>query len=521
MNMKLKRLFITGIVCTSMLLISGGCTNSNSDKASPLEPQVVSENETAKKIKEGGKVVVAVPQDPDFLDPHKAVASGTQEMMFNVFEGLLKADDKGSLVTAVAEKYSISEDGLTYTFTLRKGVKFHNGDPVTIEDVKYSFDRLMGVGTDTPLSSAFKAVESVETPDDQTIVFKLKQINASFLVNFTQAILPKDVEDPNKNPIGTGPFKFVEYIPSQRVVIKKFDGYWQQGIPKLDEVEFRIMDSQAALMSLQAGEIDMFPRIANEQVELLGDQFKVIRGMQNMVQLMTMNFKEEPFSDIKVRKAINYAIDTDEIIEAVALGYGTKLGSNMSPVVANYYQEGLENIYDQNIEKAKGLLKEAGYENGFKTTITVPSNYKFHVDTAQVIANQLEKAGITAEIEQVEWSVWLERVYQGRDYKMTIIGLTGKLDPHQDLMRYESSYPSNFFNYSNSKYDELIAQALLEVDAAKRAALYKEAQRILSEDAAAVYIMDPNFTVALKKNLDGYKLYPIYVQDMAAMYYTE
>lgn len=479
-------------------------------------------NPGQKVPKAGGNVVVVVPQDPDFLDPHLAVASGTSEIMFNVFEGLLKPDKNGNLYPAVAENYEVSEDGLTYTFEIREGIKFHNGKTVTPEDVKYSIERLMGAETGKPLSSAFANVERVEILDQKTVAIKIKEYDASFLSNLTAAILPKDNADHNANPIGTGPFKFVEYLPEQRLVIEKFDGYWQKGVPYLDRVEFRMIpDNEAALLSFKAGEIDIYPRIDNERLAELGPGFHDIQGMQNMVQLMAMNMAKEPFKDIRVRQAINYAVDVDEIIEAVAHGYGTKLGSNMSPVMAKYYQDGLQDTYNLDVVKAKQLLKEAGYEKGFKTKISVPSNYQFHVDTAQVIANQLKKVGIEAEIEMVEWGVWLDRVYKGRDYELTIIGLTGKLDPHQVLVRYKSDNPGNFFNYNNPAYDSLMEEAAREIDDNKRAEIYKEAQKKLVEDAAAVYIMDPNYTVAMKSNLDGYTLYPLYVQDMSTIYYTE
>ncbi|WP_262677821.1 ABC transporter substrate-binding protein [Paenibacillus sp. J5C2022] len=475
-----------------------------------------------KKPSYGGEVVMVVPQDPDYLDPHMSAASGTLEMMFNVFEGLLKSNEKGELQPAVASSYDISEDGLTYTFKLREGVKFHNGNDVTAEDVQYSIERLMGKDTGQPLKTAFDNVESVTIIDAHTVELKLKQNDVSFLSFMTNAILPAGYDKHNEAPIGTGPFKFVEYSPNQRVVIAKNEDYYVEGVPYLDKVEFRIMpDGESSLLALKAGDVDIYPRIGDERIAELGDEFRYVDGMQNMVQLMTMNIARKPFDDVKVRQAINYAVDVDSIIELIANGKGTKLGSNMSPVMDKYFQEDLENTYNVNIEKAKELLKEAGYEDGFTTTISVPSNYKFHVDTAQVIADQLSQVGIKAEIEMVEWAVWLERIYKGRDYDMTIIGLTGKLDPHEVLVRYVSDYKANFYNYVNPAYDKLINDAKVELDDSKRVELYKEAQKILTQDAVAVYIMDPNFTIAMDKALDGYKLYPLYVQDMSSIHYLK
>lgn len=469
------------------------------------------------------KIVVAVPQDPDFLDPHKASAAGTYEIMFNVFEGLLKPDSTGNVVPAVAESYDISEDGLIYTFKLRDGIKFHNGQPVTMNDVLYSLNRLKGTDEQKALSSDFeKFVESIEAKDDKTVEIKLNTLNTDFLAKFVAAIIPENNQDHNLNPIGTGPFQFVRYQPGQKIVIKKFNEYWNPKLPKIDEVEFRIIpETQTSLMSFMAGEVQMLPRADAIQAEILTDRYNLISVEQNMVQLMAMNIGRKPFDDVRVRQAINYAIDKDEIIEVVANGYGTKLGSNMSPIMNKYYQEGLEDYYATDIEKAKELLKEAGYPDGFKTTITVASNYQFHVDTAQVIVEQLKKAGIEAKIELVEWGVWLDEVYTGREYDMTIIGLTGKLSAYDILKRYLSDYPRNFVNYFNPEFDDLVNSAIKETDVEKKAGMFKRAQTMLTEDAAAVYIMDPNFIVALAPDLFGYNVYPLYVQDMSTMYYKK
>lgn len=503
------------IMAIAMLFFLTGCSSKNDEE--------VKVDDSLSTPIEGGEVVMAIDHEMDSLDPHISSGAGTKEVLFNIYEGLMKPDSTGGVYPAIAKEYKISEDGLSYIFTLRENVIFHDGSTVTVEDVKFSLERVMGKFTENPLSSDLDKVSEINIVDDKNLEIVLKEVDSSLLSKLIIPIIPKSNEGNfTDNPIGTGPFMFEEYLPGQRVVIKKFDQYWNPELPHLDKVEFRIVgDIGAGLLSLRAGEIDMYPRLPNDKIEELGDEFKLVSGPQNLVQLMIMNNNVEPLNDVRVRKAINYAVDVDEIIEAVAYGYGSKLGSNMSPVMEKYYNKELENVYDVNIEKSKELLKEAGYEDGFEITVSIPSNYQFHVDTGQVICEQLKKVGIKCEIKLVEWGVWLEDIYTNRNYDMTIIGFSGKLDPHNILYRYYSDYSKNMMNYSNEEYDKLLDKALLEVDEDSRAQLYKEAQRILSDDGVCVFIMDPQFTVAMKKNITGYDMYPIYVQDMSTVQYLK
>ncbi|PWJ89335.1 peptide/nickel transport system substrate-binding protein [Oceanotoga teriensis] len=470
------------------------------------------------------RIVVRVAQDPDFLDPHRAAASGTYEIMFNVFEGLLDPNTDGGVKPAVASSYSVSDDGKVYTFKLRKGIKFHNNNLVTVEDIKYSLDRLIGTENSNGLSTEFSnKVEKVSIVDDDTVKVFLKELDTNFLSNFIQPIIPKDNDEfQNTKPIGTGPFKFVEYIPGQKIIMEKNENYWNKDVPKIDEIEFRIIpDEQASLLSFKAGEIDMYPRISAEYIESLGENSYVVDGAQNLVQLFAFNMNRKPFNDKRVREAINHVVDKDQIIKALANDYGSKIGTNMSPAMKKYYNEDLENYYDVNIDKAKELLNDAGYKDGFDMIITVPSNYKFHVDTAQIIVEQLKQVGINASIEQVEWGVWLDRVYTSRDYQSTVIAFTGKLNAYDVLKKYMSDYPRNFINYNNEEFDKTMNDIGKEINEDKRVELYKKAEAILTSDAPAVFIMDPNLIVAIKDHFQGYQLYPLYIQDISTMYKVE
>ncbi|MNW25970.1 Oligopeptide-binding protein AppA precursor [compost metagenome] len=505
-------------------LIISGCGGGSTASQQPSDPPAsTAAGDKTGAIQPGGIVRVAMSTEPDNLDPYLSAATDTSSMMDNVFDGLFEAGVDGGLVPAIAESYEISEDGLTYTFKLRQGVKFHDGTDLTSADVYYSYAKLAGLEGAEPLSSKFASVAKINTPDDYTVEVTLKSVDAAFLAANIAAIVPEGYEQQSQAPVGAGPFKFMEYKPGQKLVLTANDAFYDQArAPVLDGVEFQFMpDQNSAVLALQAGDIDMVPGISSQGALQLGEKFNLVSGPQNMVQLMALNHTVEPLNDEKVRQAINYAVDKDVIIQTVVEGQGTKLGTNMSPAMAKYYQEGLENYYTPDLEKAKQLLSESGHPDGFDLTITVPSNYQMHVDTAQVIAEQLKQVGIRVQIKQIEWSNWLENVYNNAQYEATIIGLTGKLDPNEVLVRYESTYNKNFYKYSNSEYDALIAEARTELDEAARADLYKKAQKILTEQAVAVYIMDPSRTVAMAGNLTGFKMYPVQKFDFAEMHYTQ
>jgi peptide/nickel transport system substrate-binding protein len=509
---KSKRLFSIFSIITSIAIaasVAGIRPNSTSVAAS--------------KIKIGGSIVIPITNEPDFLDPHLAVAAGTREILFNIFEGLVKPDSEGNLNPAVASSYKPAKNGLSYTFTLRKGIKFHNGKLVTVQDIKYSLDRAAGKGTGKVLQADLANIKSVDIKDSQTVQVNLIKPDTDFLASLTTAIIPKDYKDENKKPIGTGPFKFVKYTPQQELVVAKNKDYWKNGVPYLDKATFRIKaNTDAAFLDLKAGNADLDPYIESDKAKELTDKYDVLKGNYNLVQLLALNNKVKPFNNIKVRQALSYVVEPKDIINIVGGGDGTQIGSGVFPGFKKYYQAGLEKTYKKNIKKAKELLKQAGYAKGFKFTITAPSNYKFHVDTAQVIAEELKQIGVTASIKQVEWGVWLDQVYKGRKYDATVIALdAAQLTAKALLGRYASNDPGNFINYKNANYDKIFNKAVSETDEAQKVKYYKELQTILTKDAASVFIQDPAKNVIIKKNLGGYKFYPLYVQDLSTIYYKK
>ncbi len=475
------------------------------------------------KAGDGSTITVGIAQDiEDTMDPHLCAAAGTREVLFNIFEGLVKPNSNGELIPAVAESYEISEDGKTYTFVLRDGIKFHNGKAVTVEDVKASINKCAGADGGETLVAAFSNIASIDTPDDKKIVINLVEADTDFLPNLTCAIIPADHLDASTEPIGTGPYMYVSRSPQDNIVLKRFDQYW--GEPAyIENVIFKVIaDPDTIVMSLEGGSIDMFPRVTSAQAAELSDNFTVLEGTMNLVQALYLNNAVEPFTDVKVRQALCYAVDPQEIMDFVSDGKGTEIGSSMFPSFGKYFMEELNDVYNPDIEKAKALLAEAGYENGFTFTITVPSNYEQHVQTAEVIREELKAIGVTAEINQVEWNTWLSDVYSGRQYEATVIGVDAStLSARALLSRYVSDASNNFVNFSSAEYDAAYAAAVASTDDEEQTAQYKKCETILTNEASNVYIQDLPEFVAINNKFTGYEFYPLYAQDISKIRFAK
>ena len=496
----------------------------DSTEANSEEPSGNSAEANSGEPVYGGSVVVGIQQDIDSLDPHKATAAGTKEILFNIFEGLVKPDKNGDLMNAIASDYTVSEDGLVYTFTLREGVKFHNGNAVTAEDVKYSLERASGLLDGTPLISSLSVLTSVDIIDDKTVQVTVGSANTELIYSFVAAIIPAGSgEDASGTPIGTGPFSFVSYTPQVGIVVKKNADYWQEGLPYLDEVNFKIVNSpDTALMEIQGGSIDIYPYLTDSQANELKSSFRILSAPSVNVQALFLNNADPVLGDVRIRQAICYALDKDMVNDFVAGGNATLISSAMLPTLQTYYVD-LNDTYGTgaNIEKAKELMTEAGYPDGFDLEITVPSNYEFHMQTAEVVAEELKAAGINAVINPVEWNTWLEECYTNRNYQSTICAITSDMTPGYLMNRFQTDSKKNFINFASAEYDETYQKAAAAMDSAEKAEYYKQLQQILNDEAGSAFIQVPPITIAMNPKLAGYVFYPVYVQDMSTVYFVE
>ena len=500
-----------------------GSSEDNASAASQAESSESSQSQAGSPVY-GGSIVVGIQQDVDSLDPHKATAAGTKEILFNIFEGLVKPDENGDLMNALASDYTISEDGLVYTFTLREGVKFHNGNTVTAQDVKYSLDRASGLLDGTPLISSLSVLTSVDILDEKTVQVTVGSANTELIYSFVAAIIPAGSgEEESGTPIGTGPFSFVSYKPQEGVEIAKNADYWQEGLPYLDEVNFKIVNSpDTALLELKGGSIQIYPYLTDSQANELKDSFQILSAPSDVVQALFLNNAVEPLNDVRIRQAICYALDLDMVNEFVAGGGATLVSSAMLPTLQTYYVD-LTDTYGSgaNIQKAQELMADAGFPDGFDLEITVPSNYEYHMQTAEVVAEQLKAAGINATINPVEWSSWLSDCYTDRNYQSTISGITSDMTPGYLTNRFQTDSKKNFVNFASDAYDEAYQNAAAALDPAEKAEYYKQVQKILCDEAGSAFIQVPPITIAMDPKLAGYKFYPVYVQDMSTVYYTE
>ena len=447
-------------------------------------------------------------------------AAGTKEILFNVFEGLVKPDSSGRIVPAVASDVSRSADGLVYSFTLRDGILFHNGQPVEMDDVIYSIQRRWDGNDSAAYLKALNVIKELKVEGKKLDIILSEPSNEFLAALMDVYIIPKDNSELETSPVGTGPYRFVSRSVQDSLVLESFDSYWgEKG--RIKTVVFKVLESADGLiLGLQSGALDLVAHLSSDQTAQLDEGFNVVVGTMNIVQALYLNNAAKPFDDVRVRQALCYAIDRQAIIDIAFDGYGVPLGTSMFPSFAKYYVDSLTDYYSYDPEKARSLLSEAGYPDGFKMTISVPSNYTPHVNAATVIAEQLRDVGIYATLNLLDWSTWLSEVYSKRNFQTTVTGVTSdNMTARKLLERFGTTTGNNFTNYSNSEYDAVLALALSESDDAAQTELYKKLEMNLTENAANVYIQDLADLIAVRNGLGGYVLYPLYVMDVSTLFW--
>ncbi|MGH7345580.1 MAG: ABC transporter substrate-binding protein [Candidatus Rokuibacteriota bacterium] len=448
-------------------------------------------------------LVVQTTTEPPGLDLTATPASATAGVVFfNVQEALVKVDRHGKLVPWLAEKWHTS-DNKNYTFFLKRGVRFHNGREMKAADVKFVLDRAMNPETKHPAIKQYESIADIFVKDDYTITIVLKSATANFLLTMARqgsVIYPREAVDTLKSePIGTGPYKLGEWVRGDRIVLVKNPEYHVKGLPKVERVTYRfIADPNAALAALKAGDIDasMFGLGPEHVPDLQKDaRFQVIIGETTSDVILAMNNSKKPYTDVRVRRAVTHGVNKPDVVKGAMFGFGRVLGSNVDPL--NPYFVDMSGAVPYDPAKAKKLLAEAGYPNGFETVLKVPPQYPYTVRTGEVLTDQLQKIGVKVRIEQIEWGQWLSRVWKEAEYDLTIIGHAEAWD----IANYAN--PKYYFRYDNADFQKLFKDSETTVDDKARRELFVKMQKKLAEDAPVVWLYIYPRLAVTKKGLQG------------------
>ncbi len=462
-------------------------------------------------------VVMAMTLEPPGLDPTAGAASAIAEIVqYNIFETLTKINSDGTVSPLLAEKWEVSPDLKTYTFTLRKGVKFQNGEPFNANAVRFSFERAGGEKSTNKDKRTFAMMDRVAVIDDYTVVILNKQLDPDFLFLMGQAtaiiVEPKSADTNATKPVGTGPYQLSAWAKGSSVTLTKWDAYRNAAAIKMKKVTFRfISDTAAQVAALLAGDVDAFVRVTPRSVpQFKGNaKFQVVVSGSRAKTILAINNKKKPLDDVRVRRAICAAIDRKAVIEGAADGYGAPIGSHYVPGAFGYVDT--TGINPFNIDKAKALLAEAGVKTPLTLSLVLPP-VPYARQGGEVIAAQLAKIGIVAKIENVEWAQWLSGTYTNKNYDLTIIS---HVEPF-DLGNYAK--PGYYWGYESPKFTELFDKLQNAPRAADRAKLLGDAQRMLANEAVHGFLYQPQWITVANKGLKGlWKDMPVFVNDVSAL----
>ena len=444
-------------------------------------------------------IIIGMQLEPPNLDPTGGAAAAIDEVTYaNLFEGLTRFASDGAVVPGLAEGWSVSDDGLTWTFALRPGVVFHDGTAMDSADVVFSLNRARSEDSTNAQKALFAGITDVAAPDATTVVITLDAPNGNFAFNMAWGdaviVAPESVASNATQPVGTGPFRFVEWAKGDSVTLARFDDYWGAA-PALATATFKfISDPNAAFAALMAGDINAFPvfpapeTLANFDAD---PRFSVIVGSTEGETILAMN--NANLTDLRVRKAISHAIDRQAIIDGAMFGYGTPIGSHFAPHNPDYVDLTGGSAHDP--EMARALLAEAGATELTLRMALPPPSYARR--GGEIIASQLRAVGITTEITNMEWAQWLEQVFRGKDFDLTIVSHT---EP-ADINIY--ARPEYYFQYDNADFQGLMDTLGATANPEARTALLQDAQRIIAADYVNGYLFQLAKTGVADSRIEG------------------
>jgi len=494
-------------------------TEAPAAAAKPTEAPAAKPAAAAGTPKKGGVLIVGMTDDPPRLDPHWENALARAQRTQVMYSYLVQVDKDLRVQPDLAEKWEISPDGKTYTFYLRKGVKFHNGRELTSEDVKYSIERIRDPNNASQGKALMASVDTVDTSDKYVAKVMLKEPDSGLLVAFTSAwssiVAKEDVEknggNLDKADGGSGPYMLEEWIPKQSLKLKRFPDYYDKNAAYLDGITFQVIPEESAIIAqLRSGNVHLTLLKDNKNYQVVKDvpNLDAIRGTRLGYDYLDIDNQREPFNKLEVRQALQYALDRDEFLAVCASGLG-QLIAPIPPALKDYAAD-LKTFpeYKQDLNKAKELLAKAGVPNGFKTSIDIIPAFATMVTGSQVLADQLKKIGVEVEIKQYEYGVWLDR-FNTHQFELAWNVTGGNADPDPLLRsRQHSKTGSNQNNSTDTEIDKLLDEGKLISDPAKRKEHYNNVQKVLVQKAPQIWMFSSDLIHVMKKTVKGYESHP-------------
>jgi peptide/nickel transport system substrate-binding protein len=473
-------------------------------------------------------LVFAASADATTLDPHNTTDSQSDQVIWMVYNALIRYDESMNIVPDLAERWSVAEDGLTWTFELRRGVRFHDGTDFDASAVKANFDRVLDREQGHNRRDLFEPIDRVEVVDDDTVRVITKYPFGAFepmMAHVSAAIVsPKVASEQGKKfgysaeaTSGTGPYRVASWRKDLELVLERNDDYWgAKG--SLDSIVYRpIPEAASRVIALESGDVDVITQVPPADLSRIekDPDLRVVKTLSIGAQQFRFHCRRAPYTDPRVRQAVSYAVDRRTILENLVPGMAEPSTGPLTPRIRGRADLG-EIPYDP--EKAKALLAEAGYPDGFSTKITTTPRYNMGVELAQAIAAQLAKVGIEAEIEVLEWGtirqLWGGLLPEDCPLDIFIMG-AGASSADADwglrpIFRTQERNENNYGFYSNAEFDDVIERAMREIDPAKRNALYRRAQEIVYlEDPGAIWMYDNYHVVGMRRNVESLTTSPL------------
>lgn len=464
----------------------------------------------------GGTVIFNGGSNLSGLDPHITGAVVSWYFLDNIFDRLMRLNpETQEPEPSLAEAVDVSDDGLTYTFTLRQGVQFHNGREMTSDDVKQSFERIQDPDVPAVAKGYFAALDSIETPDPQTVVMNYTEPYPPLLTALTRletAIVPmeevENAEEWEVHPVGSGPFRFESYTQGQTGVLSRNDDYWKEGLPYLDGVEQRIIPQpETAVVNVQTGDIHVTGIQASDIATLETDESLTVELLPSTYWAhLSLNTSREPFNNLQVRQALRHAINREDIRELAFFGTGEISNTLIPP--GNPYRVEIEG-WDFDPERARTLLDETGYGGGFSAVLRISSAFPWQLASAQVIQAYLADLGIAIEIEQIEPTTWFSEVFTDHNYDMSMASHVSKVDPDLsmlDILHSGEFGTKNYTEFSDPEMDEALERGRRETEFEQRLEAYTDAQNIFVERSGYIVLNLQVLPVALINSVQDFSL---------------